>query len=48
MVLREMKGLSSSLRQTVQMYLILPFCVQDVLIEKYWLAVLMLKVVKQS
>ena len=30
MVLREMKGLSSSLRQTVQMYLTLPFCVQDV------------------
>ena len=46
--LREMKGLSSLLRQTVQMYLTLPFCVQDVLIEKYWLDVLMLRVAKQS
>ena len=42
----EMKGLSLSLRQTVQMFDPALY-VQDVLIEKYWLAVLMLKVAKQ-
>ena len=34
-----MKGLLSSLRQTVQMYLDPALCVQDVLIEKSWLVV---------